>query len=152
MLHQIFSGWDPLLVTPLGVRHGLRKRPFQTPYQTLLGVIVRVAPIDTLWSLFITGLWHVLEIVPTHLHFLLLVLVTYDPSYPTTYNLPSSSLLSSNCYFVFPSEKDSLLFDFFVSVYYSMIILYFMVNTHLQVSNIMHVLMGLGYLTQDDIL
>ena len=70
-------------------------------------------------------------------------------------SIPPSSLLpsTSNIYFVSPSEKkinhphlfSSLLFVFFGSQHYSMVILYFMaVHT-------MYVLLCLGYLTQDDI-
>lgn len=43
---------------------GYRKRSLQNPYLPLLAVSARVAPLNPLGPLPISGLWHTLEIAP----------------------------------------------------------------------------------------
>lgn len=116
----------------VGVLADYRKWPLQDPYPPLLGISARMASWYRLWPLPIPGLWHLLEIAPNPLPANL-------PSFPdlSTYFIPHPlfhpvphlfwspksilfSLLRKNqTSFLVPS----LLFSFFASVDYSMVIL-----------------------------
>ena len=139
-----FCGWVDVLIPALGVLPGYRNWTLQDPYLPLLGVSARVTPLDS-GLLPIPGLWHVLEIA-LHMHIPSLSpdLLTYDSHtmilfsyYPFFYSVlsfyqhPISILCPLLKNIQLPSLGPSLLFDFYVSVDYSMVFLYFIANIHL---------------------
>jgi hypothetical protein len=116
--------WFGTLIPPLGVLPGYTKWPFPGPYTTLLRVSAKGTLTHPLRAPHNLGLWHF-----PHFRSLSPALPIYNlpapvllPS-PTPLQLSSLLPLTSNIYFVSPSEKNStilhltLFFIWLLSVY-----------------------------------
>ena len=104
-----FCGWVTVLILSLGFLPGYRKLSLQDPYYTLIEVLARIVPIDTLGPTPISGLWHVLRMPafpPISLVFLLLSLhLIHTPLSCSSYLVPS---LNSTLISISSSETDSI--------------------------------------------
>lgn len=145
-----------------GTRPGYRKCPIQAPNPPILVLPARVIPIDPVEPSPIPGLQHNLDIAPctSNFHSPFPALPTSDsphfPSYLLFHPIPSihSPLISISFPLLVKIQASFLgpsFFGFFGSVVIAQLSCTFWLVSTCKCVHIMHVLLGLGYITQNNI-